>query len=172
MWPRHRLEFAAASNILVAIGIIGCSGPALTALPENPCDLLSVRQVAAAAGVEISGAHRVLSQRESIEASQPGRQPPPGSICRYESPTPLVSIAVIFPDRRGPLARRSEAPRCRAGNALVVSRDGRIWRAGGASAVCVGSDLVVWVSVQMAHESGATPAAMGVARAVVQRLPG
>jgi hypothetical protein len=88
MWPSPRLEFAAASNMLVAIAVIGCSGPALTALPENPCHLLSAQQVAAAAGVEISGAHRVLSQRESIEAGQPGRQLPPGSICQYESPTP------------------------------------------------------------------------------------
>ena len=172
MPTRCRLRFATASSMLLAIAVIGCSAPGLTSLPENPCDLLSVRQVAAAAGVEISGAHRVLSQRESMEVGRSGRPPASGSICRYESPTPLVSIAVIFPDRRGPLDRRSETPRCRAAGTAGVSNDARVWRAGGASAVCVGPDLVVWVSVQMAHESGASPAAMGVARAIAQRLPG
>jgi hypothetical protein len=141
-----------------------------TELPENPCDLLSVKQVAAA-GVEISRAERVLSQQESIESSQPGRQRSAGSICRYNSPSRLVSIAVIFPDRRGPLDSRSQPARCRAGSEPVDSRDDRIWRAGGATAVCVGPDLVVWISVQMAHEPGATEAATGVARAIVQRLP-
>jgi hypothetical protein len=59
MQASHPLHFAAASNVIASIVVIECSAPALTALPENPCDLLSVRQAAAAAGVEISGAHRV-----------------------------------------------------------------------------------------------------------------
>jgi hypothetical protein len=127
------------SCIATLLTEIGCSTPALTELPENPCELLSVKQVAAAAGVEISGAERVLSQQESLESGQPGHQRAAGSICRYDSPTPLVSIAVIVPDRRGPLDSRSEPARCRAAREPVDSSTDRIWRAGGASAVCVGA---------------------------------
>jgi hypothetical protein len=54
---------------MLALGAaICCSAPSLTALPENPCDLLSKQQVASAAGVKISKATRALSQRESIES--------------------------------------------------------------------------------------------------------
>lgn len=172
MQALRRLQFAAISSVFSVAAVIGCSRPALAVLPENPCELLSVRQVSAAAGVQISGAQRVLSQQESFEAGASSQPPASGSICRYDSPTPLVSIAVIFPDRRGALDRRSEAPRCAGADAANDSIDPRIWSAGGARAVCVGPELVVWVAVQMAHESNAGPAAMGVARAIVQRLPG
>jgi hypothetical protein len=38
-------------GLLVLVAAIGCSTPTLTALPDNPCDLLSARQVAAAAAL-------------------------------------------------------------------------------------------------------------------------
>ena len=161
-------------GMLVLGAVIGCSGPALTVLPENPCDLLSEGQVATAAGVQISKATRVLSQGESIESANSGRQPPAGSICRYETPSELGSIAVIFPDRRGPLGSRSEPPKCGArGPAASAgsSPDGRSLISGGSGSVCVGPDLLVWVSVQMAHERRATDAATGVANAILRRMP-
>jgi hypothetical protein len=172
MQALRRLQFAAVSSAFSVAAVIGCSRPALAVLPENPCELLSVQQVSAAAGVQVSGAQRVPGQQGSLEAGAASQPPASGSICRYDSPTPLVSIAVFFPDRRGALDRRSEDPRCAGADAANDSIDPRIWPAGGAHAVCVGPDLVVWVAVQMGHEPNAAPAGLGVARAIVQRLPG
>ena len=135
---------------------------------------LRLRNCATAAGVEISKATRVLSQRESIESSKSGRQPVAGSICRYETPSELGSISVIFPDRRGPLASRAEPAKCGAHGptaSAVSSTDGRVWISGGTGAVCVGPGLLVWVSVQMAHQPRATDAATRVAGAILRRLP-
>lgn len=156
------------------VAAIGCSAPTLTALPDNPCDLISARQVAAAAGVEISRTTRVLSQRESIDSSRSGRRPTAGAICRYETPSELGSIAVILPDRRGPLGTRSEPPTCGANDPTASARsspDGRVRISGGSGSVCVGPDLLVWVAVQQAHQRRATNAATGVANAILRRLP-
>ena len=174
MRTRHSAWLPFRPGMLVLGAAIGCSAPTLTALPDNPCDLLSARQVATAAGVEISKATRVLSQRESIESSKSGRQPVAGSICRYETPSELGSISVIFPDRRGPLASRAEPAKCGAHGptaSAVSSTDGRVWISGGTGAVCVGPGLLVWVSVQMAHQPRATDAATRVAGAILRRLP-
>ena len=165
----------AFGGAMLALAVaVGCSSPKLAALPENPCDLLSARQVAIATGVEIAGAKRVLSQSESIKAGKPGHQPPAGSICSYETRSELGSIAVIFPDRRGPLGTPSEPPNCGPLSPTarsVSSLSGRAWVSGGAIGVCAGPDLIVWVSVQMAHEPRASQAAVEVARAILQRLP-
>lgn len=158
-------------GVLAIVIAVGCSEPALNALPENPCALLSTQQVASAAGVEVSRALRQLSQRESIEAGRAGREPAPGSVCRYETPGELVSIAVILPDRRGPLGSRWRAPHCVARPRPWETQDDRVWMLGARAAVCVGPDLFVWVSVQMGHEPGAVVAATGVARAILRRLP-
>jgi len=162
-------------GVLTLALAVGCSSAKLAALPENPCDLLSARQVAAATGLEIVAVKRVLSQRQSIEAGKPGYQPPAGSICSYETRSQLGSISIIPPLRRGPLGTRSAAPNCGPPVApsarSVSSPDGRFWGSGGTIAVCVGPDLIVWISVQMAHERRASDAAVGVARAILQRLP-
>jgi hypothetical protein len=123
--------------------------------------------------VEISRATRELSQRESIDSSRSGRRPAAGSICVYETPSELGSIAVIFPDRRGPLRSRSEPPSCGAYGPTASagsSPHGGVWISGGSGSVCVGPDLLVWVSVQEAHQRRATDAATGVANAILRRL--
>ena len=174
MRTRPSMEFTCCVGVLPLVAVVACSAPALTALPENPCDLLSVKQVAAAAGVEISGANRVLSQRESLEAATSAQGSAPGSICQYETPSEFGSIAVILPDHRGPLGSRSDPANCgtqwptqwpKAG-----SEDGRVRVSGGTASVCLGPDLVVWVSVQMGTGPRGSEAARGVARAIVRRL--
>jgi hypothetical protein len=139
MCAPRRLEFAAASRMLAVAAVVGCSAPALTALPENPCDLLSVEELAAATGVKISGANRVLGQRESFEAARSGQEPRPGSICRYETPSEFGSIAVIFRDRRGPLGSRSEPPNCGTHWSAAASEDGRVRVSGGTASVQISS---------------------------------
>lgn len=171
MPTRRSIEFTCCVGVLPLFALIACSAPALTALPENPCDLLSVEELAAATGVEISGASRVLGHRETFEAARSGQEPRRGSICRYETPSEFGSIAVIFPDRRGPLASRSEPPNCGTQWPTSGSEDRRVGVSGGTASVCVGPDLVVWVSVQMGIGPRAPDAARGVARAILRRLP-
>lgn len=148
MPTRRSIEFTWSVGLL-PLALIACSATALTALPDNPCDLLSVEELAAATGVEISGASRVLGQRESFAAAKSEQEPRRGSICRYETPSEFGSIAVIVPDRRGPLASRSEPPNCGTHWPTAGSEDGRVRVSGGTASVCVGPNLVVWVSVQM-----------------------
>lgn len=161
-------------GVLALAVALGCSSPKLAALPENPCDLVSARQVAAATGLEIVAAKRVLSQRESIESGKPGHEPRAGSICSYETRSELGAILVIFPDRRSPLGAPTDASHCgpvASSGRSVSSLGGRAWGSGGTIAVCVGPDLIVWISVQMAHERRASDAAVGVARAILHRVP-
>jgi hypothetical protein len=55
----HRLGFGVGSGVCAAVAAVAWSATALTALPQNSCDLLSVPQVATAAGVEIRPSNRL-----------------------------------------------------------------------------------------------------------------
>ena len=70
---------------------------ALTALSENPCDLLSAEELAEATGVEISGATRVLGQRESFEAAKDPDRNKVATLAADASRRAALLVAYILP---------------------------------------------------------------------------
>jgi hypothetical protein len=67
-------------------------------LPDNPCDLLTAEQVAAASGVKILSARRVPDIGEIVRAQREDRRARPGTICNYDSSANVGDIVIIVPE--------------------------------------------------------------------------
>lgn len=79
--------------------------PVVASLPENPCELLTARQVSAASGQQVTRAHRVPDIGEIIRAEKEGRTARANSICSYDTPNEFGGITIIVP----PVSEQSSA---------------------------------------------------------------
>ena len=71
----------------------------LVSLPEDPCAILTVAEVSAASGVEVTSANRVPSLDKIVKAQNENRQPDPGTICSYETRSDFKAIMIYVPPR-------------------------------------------------------------------------
>ena len=74
--------------------------PRFSALPDNPCELLSVSQLAEVTGLPVLAARQVPSIAKLVEAQRENRDPDPGTICSYETGTPVGAISIHVPKRQ------------------------------------------------------------------------
>ena len=149
------------------------------AVPDNPCDVLTVAQVGAASGVTVLTARRVPSITEEVRANQTGAAPPAGSVCTYETTSDFgaISVAVVRGSEATPAKYRE------ARDWYFQSFPGSAWNEPGLGLdawgkaftylhVLVRDDLQVVVTIQTfpAGTRGSPELLVAVARAAVRSL--
>ena len=136
----------------------------LTSLPENPCDLLTVEQISAATGLQVTAQQRVPTHEEyneSLQAQRENRAPPAGSVCSYEMSGEFGSISLMLPSPEGRTSAayweaRNTYFRGFAGSAQAIPGLGEdAWLGGGASLrVLVREGVWFTVSLQWPYVFG------------------
>ncbi len=182
----HLLVFSA-----VALGTAACSSgrsggaapaaaapeavrTAVVSLPENPCELLTAEQVAAATQLPVTRARRVPDIGEIIRAEKEGRPARANTICSYETPSEFESITIIVP----PVSEQNSAAYWKAReeyfrqfHAEAIAGIGEdAWLGAGAMLnVLAGKTARFTVATRVAREKSPEVLA-AVARAVIARL--
>jgi len=139
--------------------------PRLTALPDNPCELLTQQEMATITEVEITSVQRVPSIGELAEAQGQHRQPDAGIVCVYSTSSPMQSIAVVVPRREQRTAEaywsdRQEYFQTFGRSARAITDVGRdAWIGGGATLhVLLPNNEPFTISIQ--HPQFSTSAAL------------
>jgi hypothetical protein len=108
-------------------------------LPENPCAIVTAQEVGAATHLDITEARRVPSIKKIVVALKRGKEPGPGSICSYRTPSDVGSISIYVYPTATNAAHAYEADRDRyfrtyPGSGRRVSGVGKdAWLGGGTS---------------------------------------
>jgi len=123
-------------------------------IPENPCELLSVEQLANATGLEIIGAERKAGILEHVRAQDENRSIGPGRLCVYKTKTVFGDIMVGLPEERDPAKFRQARDVYFArfpGSAKPIPNLGQdAWIGGGALLhLLVRDDLQLTIGTQM-----------------------
>ena len=104
-------------------------------LPDDPCELLTTEQVAAASGVRILSERRVPDIAEIIRAEKENRAARPSTICNYDSSADVGDIVIIIPEvsqRNIPAYQKAREEYSRNFQAEKISGIGEdAWLAGG-----------------------------------------
>jgi len=148
----------------------------IASLPENPCELLTASQVAAATSLRVRQARRVPDIEEIIRSEREGRTARTNTICSYDTASDIVAITIIVP----PLPERSSAAYLSAreayfrqypGSGQHVSGIGEdAWLAAGTTLhVLAGRNARFIVATRMAQPRS-REVVVAVARAVLDRL--
>lgn len=81
--------------------VAGAPAPAplhkITSLPDNPCELLSAEEVAAATGLRIESARRMPDIGEVLKSEREGRAARVSGICTYDASGEDSEISLIVP---------------------------------------------------------------------------
>jgi hypothetical protein len=148
----------------------------VASLPENPCAVLTVEQVAVATGMHVIESRRLPSDRDIVEAEREHREPAPSAICAYSTDSAFGEIIISVPsvsERRS--ARYWEARETYfhtfPGSARAIPNLGiDAWLGGGASlSVLAREDQYFSVSTQM-YQEGSRQVLIALGRAVLERL--
>ena len=145
----------------------GCSGETATdqvhapslpiVMPDNPCDLLSARDVELATGLEVFAARRAQSLGDTTGD---------GSMCGYETPSVfgVLSIGYYAPD-----TPPDSGPNCtaRTAGARSLAENYR----GGGLIICLAPHTPIAVSMQHAGGAGSLEVLVGLAQAVLDHVP-
>jgi hypothetical protein len=148
----------------------------IASLPENPCELLTASQVAAATGLPVRQARRLPDIEEIIRAEREGRPARANTICSYDTPSDIVAITIVVP----PVSDRNSGAYTSArdayfqqypGSGRTVSGVGDdAWLAAGNTLhVFAGKNAHFIVATRMAQPKSPEVVA-AVARAVIERL--
>lgn len=146
----------------------------VASLPENPCELLTAGQVAAAAGIRVSRARRMPDIEEIISSQKEGRPARANLICSYETPSDLVAITIIVP----PLSERTAAGYWKARETSFRQAQGQpiagvgedAWLGGGTVLhVLAGKNAHFTVATRM-HQPRSREVVTSLARAVLEKL--
>lgn len=128
----------------------------LTTLPDNPCDLITQKQMAEITDLDVSAVRRVPSINKIEKAERGNREPGPGTICVYETHTAFGAIRIFVPPRSTRAtdmywAARSKYFETYRGSARPIANVGvDAWLAGGADLhVLVRNNEYFTVSAQM-----------------------
>jgi hypothetical protein len=145
-------------------------------LPETPCAILTVDQVAAATGTHVTESRRVPSILKVVEAHRDSREPPPGTICSYSTRSEFGEFNVYLPpfsERRSVKywEARDRYFRTFPGSARPIPDLGiDAWLAGGASLhVLAREDEYFTVSTQWYQERSGE-VLIALSRAVLERM--
>jgi hypothetical protein len=122
-------------------------------IPENPCDLLTLEQLATATGLEVVGMERKPSILEIVQAQDENRSIPPGRLCVYKTQTVFGEIMVGLPVEQDSAKYRQDRDIYFAqfpGSAKPIPNLGQdAWIGGGASLrLLVRDDLQLGISTQ------------------------
>ncbi len=96
-----QIVYSAVLILAVAVNpclLIGQPRP----VPENPCGLLSVEQLANTTGLEIMAAERKPGILEHVRAQDENRSIGPGRLCVYSTQTVFGDIMIGLPDEQDP----------------------------------------------------------------------
>ena len=127
-----------------------------TGIPDNPCDLLSARDVARATGLDVAAARRVRSLAEATGD---------GSSCLYTTPGTFRALLIgYYPRDTSPNERRRCDERTVNARALVENYQG------GGLVVCVAPNTPISVSMQNAVGAGHLNVLVSLAQAVLDRV--
>ena len=148
----------------------------IASLPENPCELLTAGQVAAATGLPVRRARRLPDIDEIIRAEREGRPARANTICSYDTPSDIVAITLVVP----PVSERNSRAYTSARDAYfqqypesakAISGVGDdAWLAAGSTLhVLVGRSAHFIVATRIAQPTSPEIVA-AVARAVIERL--
>jgi len=156
--------------IVIAFFLLSCSqmvrnetnvSPATTparlaAFPDNPCEILSVAQMSAATGLQVTSANRVPSLEKIVDAQTNDRDPGPGTLCVYETHDDVGAIVLSVPARTDRSAAKYWTSRTKyietfPGDARPVPGLGQdAWLSGGTALhVLAGDDESFTISTQM-----------------------
>lgn len=148
----------------------------LASLPENPCAVLTLEQVAAATGVDVTRMQRVPGIPKIVQAQREQREPGAGSICTYETRSDFGEINIHVPPRTERRTAsyweaREKYFRSFPGSAQTIPSLGAdAWLAGGASLhVLARDDEYYTVSTQM-YQRRSRELVIALARAILGRL--
>jgi len=123
-------------------------------IPENPCELISVEQLANATGLEIVGAERKPGILEHVRAQEENRSVEPGRLCVYKTQSGFGELMVGLSAERDPSKFRQERDIYFArfpGSAKPIPNLGQdAWIGGGTLLhLLVRNDLQVTIGTQM-----------------------
>jgi len=144
-------------------------------LPANPCDLLTIRQVAEATGVEITSATRRVSVAEIVQAEKEHRAQRPGTICVYATPSAYTSITIAIPvsEQRTAAAYRAgrdEYMKTYPGSGQAIPGLGAdAWLAGGADLTVLVADGDLFVVGTQMYQKSSRDLLTRLARAILDR---
>jgi hypothetical protein len=148
----------------------------LPSLPEDPCAVLTLEQVAAATGTDVIESRRVPSILKVVQAQREQREPLPGTICAYSTRSDFGDIMIYLPqlsERRSAKyweARERYFSTFRGSARAIPGLALDAWLAGGASLhVLARQNEYFTVSTQM-YQKGSRQLLIALARAVLERL--
>ena len=176
--------------IVVMIGVAACSSghgtaeapggapavarPKIASLPENPCELLTAREVSAAGGQHVSNAHRVPDIGEIIRAEKDGRIARANNICAYDTMNETGGITIIVP----PVSEQSSAAYRRAREDYFRQFSGKkidglgedAWLTGGNTLHVLAGETAQFIVATRTAREGSRDIVIAVAKAVLDRL--
>ncbi len=146
----------------------------VASLPENPCELLTARQVSAAGGQPVTHAHRVPDIGEIIRAEKEGRTARANNICSYDTPNEFGGITIIVPpvsEQNLAAYRKAREDYFREFHGEEIDGLGEdAWLAGGTTLhVLAGKNAQFIVATPTARD-GSRDIVIAVAKAVLARL--
>jgi hypothetical protein len=165
----------ASTRVRVRAQSATASGGRLAALPDNPCDLLTLEQVAVATGLGITAVARVPDIRQVVDAQGAGREPEPGTICSYDTRGEFsgLTIVVPLPPQRTAASyaqarERAFTPHSMAQVLAGIGEDA--WSSGSGVHVLTRQGEYFMVGCQKCGGRSASAQLVAIARAVMDRL--
>lgn len=129
---------AALVTALVVVGTQAAPARAQSrGLPDDPCEVMTPAQMAAATGLDVASATRVETIAETVRAAGGARPSGAGTMCAYDTGSPFGQIAIEIPrDRRVDVyeaARAAAFARFPGSTSVVAGVGDDAWLAGGTS---------------------------------------
>lgn len=142
-------------------------------LPENPCELLTAEQVAAASGVKILSARRVPDIGEIIRAQKENRRARPGTICNYDSSADVGDIVIIVPEVSQQSVegyRKARDEYARSWRAETISGVGdEAWMAGGTTLHVLAGRNAQFIVATRYWQQNSRDVVIAVAKSILSR---
>jgi hypothetical protein len=161
-------------TLLLGIAVLVGEPAAAQRLPDNPCDVVTAAELSSITNLEVIESRRVPSIAKIVAAQREGRESAPGTICSFETDSPLGAILISVPppsERRGKVYwdKRSRYFKSFRGSAQEIPGLGLdAWSSGGTSlSVLVSDDEYLMLSTQM-YQPRSVQLLVDIARAILQ----
>jgi hypothetical protein len=146
----------------------------VASLPENACELLTAREVSAAAGQHVSNAHRVPDIGEIIRAEKEHRTARANYICAYDTMNEIGGITIIVPqvsEQSSAAYRRAREEYFRRFSGENIDGIGQdAWLAGGTTLHVLAGETAQFIVATRSERDGSRDIVIAVAKAVLARL--
>ena len=141
--------------------------------PDDPCEVLSADDVAAASGLPIRNARRIPDIGEIVRATREGRRPRVSAVCSYDGETDAeitISIPAVADQNASAYMKERDAYFEQSHGQHVSGVGADAWLGGGAALhVLVGKNAQFVVGARNASEKS-RDAVVAVAKAAIARL--